>query len=135
MYSSILVFFLCFLVLCCNSHCVYLFPPIQLSFLLLIIWTLYLVSYVILLHHLFYPQKFPLTLSIDYISSFFSFSLIFFVYLKLGETVTFHSLKVVSFCESIPVQSECPVALVKNLNVMWMHIMSFIKFCWQLSPW
>ena len=107
----------------------YIFSLIQLEFLLLLLWILYLVNY------LFHYLCFSLALSMETNSSIFSFCLTVSVSMILGETATYCCLEGVSLCGSIPIQPVCPVVLVGELDLTWTQVMSFLRVCWQLSLW
>ena len=98
-------------------------------------WIICLVNYLFLFHYLVF-QEFSLVLSIESISSAFSFYLTFSASINLGETVTYYGLEGVSLCRGIPVQTVCAECLWWE-GWIWFECLSwsFHRVCWQLSPW
>ena len=118
--------FIYFLVSCSNFHCVHpFFSPVQLAFLLLMLWTLYHVDY---LYHISVFSRF------FFFNKFLCFPIFSFclpsVSVKLGEIVAYSFLKecpcvVVSLCSP-----HCPV-----LGLKWAYGIPSFGVSWQLPPW
>ena len=78
----------------------------------------------------FSVSLFSLALLIESSSFAFSFCLTFSASVNLDETV-----KLVLLWEHYYTDSVCPVPLVRELDLTWMKVTSFLKVCWLLSPW
>ena len=100
LYSSALFFFWYLLVLCWNSHYICpLFSPIQLAFLLLLLWTHYQLNYLPLFYR-FFSGYFLIS---EIYPSVFSFCLTFSVSRKLEETDL--DPKGVPLCDNLHIHS------------------------------
>ena len=54
---------------------------------------------------------------------------------ELCETITYFSLEGVLIWKHFYTDCVCSVPLVAELDLSCMQVMSFLRVCWQLSPW
>ena len=130
LYSLALFFKKYLLVLCWNSQSIYpLFSPIQLAFLLLLLWTHYQVNYLLL----FYQDSFQvISWFLKYIPLSSPFFLTFSVSRKLG--VSYLDSKAVLLCDNVLIHSVTTTEWIKELDLKWAWATSS-RECWQPPLW